>query len=170
MDAGTYGGPIHNNVGVSQESALSALLFIIYLGDMTQDRQSLRDQMQLPKRYIAQPEEEIRTNQLLTYIERKTKPETTATEGDSPAQISTRDPTKQETISRADEIIYADDANMITGKDTAPQLSKKLQNYSTVAINWDKVDIVARKKRTWQTNSGLPRPLIRYKYVPQERH
>jgi len=131
-----------------------------------QARQSLNDQMQPPKRYSAQPKEEIHTNQLLTYIARKTKPETTATEGDAPAKISTQDPTKQETetISRADEIIYADDTNMITEQDTVPQLSKKLQNYSIVThsryvnINWARVDIVARKKRAWETNSRATTP------------
>ena len=77
-DAGTYGGPIRSKVGASQGYALSALLFKIYLEDMIQDHQSLNGQMQLPKRYSAQPKEEIRTNQLLAYIARKANPETEA--------------------------------------------------------------------------------------------
>ena len=60
-----------------------------------------------------------------------------------------QDYTEQETALRADEVIYADDANMITEQDTVPQISKKLLNYSVVThsryvnINWDKVDIIA---------------------------
>ena len=69
-DTGTYGKPIQNNVGVFKGSALSALLFIIYLDDMMQGRQSLNDQMQLPKRYSTQPKEEVHTQQLLTHIAR----------------------------------------------------------------------------------------------------
>ena len=32
-----YGPPVINNIGVYQGSAISALLFIIYLGDMMED-------------------------------------------------------------------------------------------------------------------------------------
>ena len=73
-DAGSYGIPVRNNVGVSQGSALIALLSIIYLDDVMQDRQSLNDQMQLPKRYSTQQKEETHTHQLLAHIAGKYTP------------------------------------------------------------------------------------------------
>ena len=95
---------------------------------MMQDRQSLNDQMQLPKRYGTQPKEEVRTNQPLAYIARITKPETEIITTDTLAKITMQDPTEPETTSRTDEVIYADDANVITEQDTVPQISRKLQN------------------------------------------
>ena len=61
-DSGTYGAPEQNNVGVFQGSALSSILFIIYLGDMMQDHQSLNGQMKLPKRYSIHTREEMHTH------------------------------------------------------------------------------------------------------------
>ena len=75
-DNGTYGEPVINNVGVFQGSALSALLFIIYLDDITQDHQILNDRMHRPRRYFLQPKEAARAKQLIQYIARTTKPET----------------------------------------------------------------------------------------------
>ena len=37
-----YGTPSGNNIGVSQGSAISAILFIIYMGDMMEDNAALR--------------------------------------------------------------------------------------------------------------------------------
>ena len=64
-DNGTYGTPVINNVGVFQGSALSALLFIIYLEDMMQDYQAMRDYLQLPKRMTAQAAPTTHTENLL---------------------------------------------------------------------------------------------------------
>ena len=114
-DAGTYGEPIRNNVGVFQLPALSALLFIIYLDDVVQDLQSLNDLMQLPKRQSNQPEEEVRAKQLLTRIARITKPETEILTTDTVAKTTTQDTIEQEKAARADEVIYDDDANVIAG-------------------------------------------------------
>ena len=49
-DGGQYGHQVKNNVGVFQRSAPSALLFIIYLEDMTQDYTALNDRSQLCQR------------------------------------------------------------------------------------------------------------------------
>ena len=38
---GTYGTPGNNNIGVFRGSAISALLFIIYLDDMMEDYEAL---------------------------------------------------------------------------------------------------------------------------------
>ena len=134
-----------------------------------QDRQSLNDHMQLPKRYSAHPKEEVRTKHLLTHIARTKKPETETTNAETPTKTTTQDPAEQETTSRTDEVIYADDTNMITEQDTVPRISKKLQNYSTVTysrnvnINWGKVDIVARKKEHGGLIAGLPPPFNKVK-------
>ena len=48
---GKYGQPTENNVGVSQWSAISALLFIIYQEDMMGDYQSLNYKNQLPLKH-----------------------------------------------------------------------------------------------------------------------
>ena len=58
---------------------------------------------------------------------------------------------------------------MITEQDTVPQISRKLQNYSTVTysrnvnINWGKVDIFARKKEHGELIAGPPRPFGKVK-------
>ena len=49
-DNGKYGIPVKYNIGVFQWSALSALLFIIYLGDVMHDYQAMSDQQHLPQR------------------------------------------------------------------------------------------------------------------------
>ena len=124
----TYGEPIRNNVGVSQESAISALLFVIYLDDAMQDRRSLNGQMQLPKRYSAQPKGEVRTNHRLTYIARKQSRKQKQPPLTRQQKTTMHDITEQETTARTDEVIYADDTNMITEHDATPQISKKIQN------------------------------------------
>ena len=67
--------PVRNNVGVAQGSPLSAILLVIYIDDMTQDRQSMNDQTQLPKRCSIRPKEEKRANQLLEQIAGPTESE-----------------------------------------------------------------------------------------------
>ena len=47
---GEYGKPQDNNVGVFQGSAVSALLFIIYLDDMMEDYQALNQKSNLATR------------------------------------------------------------------------------------------------------------------------
>ena len=157
-------GPVNNIVGVFRGSALSATLFVIYLDDMTQDHQSLNDSMHLPRRYCIQPREEIHTQQLIQYIARTTKPETT-TQPEKPATETTmQEPQTQETLERADAYVYADDTNLVAEQDTAPQIAQKLENYSTVTesrhvgINWGKVEIIARKKEHATPKAGLPHP------------
>ena len=46
-----YGPKILNKVWVFQGSAISALLFIIYLDDMTHDYKSLNDNKQIPRKH-----------------------------------------------------------------------------------------------------------------------
>jgi len=48
-DRNRYGPKITNNVGVSQGSAISALLFTIYLDDMMEDYTSLNNNKQVSK-------------------------------------------------------------------------------------------------------------------------
>ena len=131
-DDGKYGAQINNNVLVFQGSSISAILFIIYLDDMTQDRQSLNGMMQLPRRYCTQPQEEVHANPLLTYIAGTTRPENDVQQKIASAETSTHDPTMHETIARADEIIYAGDTCMIAEQDAITQISRKLINYSKV--------------------------------------
>ena len=38
---GKYGEPSENNIGVSQGSAISAILFIIYMDDVMEDNEAL---------------------------------------------------------------------------------------------------------------------------------
>ena len=151
-DDGAYGAQINNSVGVFQGSALSALLFVIYLGDMTQGRQSLNDMMQLPKRYSTMAKEEVHTNQLITHIAGTTMPGDDVQKQSTSAETTTNDPAMHETQATEDGIIYADDTSMITELDAITQISRKLVNYSTatrsrdVNINWNKVEIIARKR------------------------
>ena len=49
---GRYGEAKGNNIGVSQRSAISALLFIIYLDDMMEDLAALNRSTKLPMRII----------------------------------------------------------------------------------------------------------------------
>ena len=49
---GKYGKLNENNIGVFQGSAISALLFIIYLGDMMGDLEALNRRTNLPMRII----------------------------------------------------------------------------------------------------------------------
>jgi len=49
-DKNQYGGKIKNNIGVFQGSAISALLFIIYLDDVMDDYTSLNDDQLIQKR------------------------------------------------------------------------------------------------------------------------
>ena len=46
-----YGAKVENDIGVFQGSAISALLFIIYLDDMMDDYTSINDNTQIPKKY-----------------------------------------------------------------------------------------------------------------------
>jgi len=70
----------------------------------------------------------------------------------------------QETKAREDEVIYADDTDVIAEQDTITQISQKLVNYSTVSfsrdvnINWGKVGIIARTKGHGELIAGLPHP------------
>ena len=108
--------------------------------------------MHLPRRHIIQPREEIHTPQLIQYIARTTKPETTTQPEKPDTEKTTQEPQMQETLERADEYIYADDTNLVAEQDATPQIAQKLENYSTVTksrnvgINWDKVEIISRKK------------------------
>ena len=61
-----YGGEINNNIGVSQGSAASALLFIIYLQDMMDDFHALNYLHKIPYRETKQRDEQSKINTLLT--------------------------------------------------------------------------------------------------------
>ena len=49
---GKYGKLKENNIGVFQGSAISALLFIIYLGDMMDDLEELNRRTDIPMRIV----------------------------------------------------------------------------------------------------------------------
>ena len=115
-DNRTYGAPIQNNVGVFQGSALSAILFIIYLDDMVQDYQARNDQ-QLPQRTSIQTSPATHTNNLIQQVNDEQKSPKTAKHGTQHnaenMQNNTRNKEHGKTA-REDEIIYADDTNIIT--------------------------------------------------------
>jgi len=69
---GKYGKAQENNVGVFQGSAISALLFIIYLDDMMEDCQSLNHQNELPTRMTIQRTPDAGTTHLVEQLQRKT--------------------------------------------------------------------------------------------------
>jgi len=50
-ESNEYGPKILNNVGVFQGSSISALLFIIYLGDMRNGYEALNDNKQIPRKH-----------------------------------------------------------------------------------------------------------------------
>jgi len=50
-DRNEYGSKILNSVGVFRRSAISALLFIIYLGDVMHDYKALHDNKGVHKKY-----------------------------------------------------------------------------------------------------------------------
>ena len=116
-----------------------------------QDYRSLNGKMCLPKRYCAQPKADMRAKQLLQYIAGPTKPETNAPSEETKAGTTAPDP---HTLERSDAYVYADDTNLVTEQDTTPQVAQKLENYSdvtdsrNVGINWEKAEIIARKKST----------------------
>ena len=70
-DNGKYGAQVKNNVGVFQGSALSALLFIIYLGETMQDYQSTNDKQNLPQRDNMQIDLITHKNNLTNIIREK---------------------------------------------------------------------------------------------------
>ena len=49
---GKYGAPSENNIGVFQGSSVSALLFIIYMGDMMEDNAALNRRSNIPARIV----------------------------------------------------------------------------------------------------------------------
>jgi len=61
---GKYGTPSGNNIGVFQGSAISVLLFIIYMGDMVEDNAPINRRSNLPTR-IVQDRPEQQSKQLL---------------------------------------------------------------------------------------------------------
>ena len=69
----TYGTPITNNVGVFQGSAISALLFIIYLDDVMQDYQAMNDNAQLPRRPTIQPSLQMHIQNITNHIRQTTR-------------------------------------------------------------------------------------------------
>ena len=60
-----YGKKIYNNIGVAQGSAVSALLFIIYLQDMMDDFHALNYLRKIPYSETNQRDEQTETNTLL---------------------------------------------------------------------------------------------------------
>ena len=100
----------------------------------------MNDPMKSPDRYIIRPKEEVRANQLLAYIGRPTEHE--EDKHISPPETTKPEPTK-EAGAMSDEVIFADDASMITEQDAIPQISKIL-NYFTVTtsrnvnIKWER--------------------------------
>jgi len=162
-DNGTYGPPTTNNVGVSQRSALSALLFIIYLDDVMQDFQAISDQ-QLPQRTRMQPKLDTHTNNLIAYVNSLIQ--------------NAHDETNNETLThndqheqkeREDSVIYADGANSINEHDTPQQIATKLQNYDMititrqVGINWGKVHIITRNRNRRKIKPHLRSPFNQLK-------
>ena len=144
-DANQYGEAILSNVGVFQGSALIALLFTIYLADMTQCYNALNDKAGAPQRYHTQPLGEMHTRQLPNTIQKKDDPYAVH---DSTGQDQERTTESEETKMRGDEIIYADDAHIIPEHDSVEQIILRLQNYDlvthkrNVGINWGKVHII----------------------------
>jgi len=65
---GTYGPRQLNNKGVFQGSAISALLFIIYLDDMMEDYKEINYQAKLPTRMVMQRVPETGTGNIIKQI------------------------------------------------------------------------------------------------------
>ena len=84
----------------------------------------------------------------------------------TPTTMNTADtqPPLHEQIEREDDVIYADDANLIIEHDTPPQLDAKLLNYREitatrqVGIRWRKVHILERQKTRIAIRPALFRP------------
>ena len=142
-DNGEYGLPVKNNVGVFQGSALSALLFIIYLDEVIQDYQALNDEAKLPQRHTIQTAAQTHTNNLLGHIKNMNNNE-------NDTQQPKNDPRREnnqniyDSNTREDGIIYADGTNIIAEHDTPSQLATRLKNYEIattirrVSIQWEK--------------------------------
>ena len=97
-----------------------------------QDRQILNDRMQLPCDTVYDQKEVVRAKQLIQYIARTAKPETTTQPEREEAETTIPEPHAQETLERADAYAYSDDAKLVTGQVATPQIAQKLENYSTV--------------------------------------
>jgi len=66
-----------NNVGVFQWSEISAILFIVYMGDVMNDYQSLNGQHRLPQRYTTQASVQTNIQQILAHIPARSSKNTT---------------------------------------------------------------------------------------------
>ena len=64
----TYGEKTENNIGVFQGSAISALLFIIYLQDMMEDFEAINYLGHIPYRTTKQRSEKSKINELINQI------------------------------------------------------------------------------------------------------
>ena len=65
---GQYGPQVNSNIGVYQGSAISVLLFTIYLGDMMEDYAALNLQNPIPMRHTQDCAPETQENNLHEYI------------------------------------------------------------------------------------------------------
>ena len=75
---GRYDPQIKNNIGVSQGSAVSALLFIIYLDDVTVDYDALSRNAGLSARQYTQRDPSAGNTELIEIIKKNAPPEHTA--------------------------------------------------------------------------------------------
>ena len=133
-DNGEDGPAIQNNIVAPQGSALSALLFIIYIDDMRHDYQATNAPQQLPKRNAIQTNPQIHYRQTLTRMEgAKTEQlKSQGTEKQPPKQHKPK--ISHEMEAPGNEIIFADGTNIIAEHDTPEKLVQKPLNYHQIAL------------------------------------
>ena len=142
-DNGTYGPPTANNVWVYQGYALSALLFVIYLDDVMQDCQPLNGEAKLPQRKTIQTATRTHNMNLLQYLESMNQGTPDNNNHEDIHTEKTQRPT-YESLAREDEVIYADDTDVLAEHDATENMIARLLNYEQitkgiqVGIQWEK--------------------------------
>jgi len=105
------------------------------------DYQAMNDLRKLPRRTTLQPSPETHSEHLIELAHRKTKANASNVNNrktppnKEQKEKQTKEPTLQERLMREDEIIFADDAKVITDHDKPEQIAQKLLNYDIKAPN-----------------------------------
>jgi len=164
---GKYGELQENNIGVFQGSAISALLFIIYLDDVMEDYAAINQKEKLPTRLTLQRDPNAETQRILQNIKQQSQTKTTnTTEETKQGQITnkkTRQTEAKTKIQAEDHAIYADDTNLYLHQETQAQTITRLEHYPIMThtrnmiIQWTKAHLMTRKRKK-QTQEQLPYP------------
>jgi len=160
---GRYGEEQQNNVGVFQGSAISALMFIIYIDDMMEDYNAINHKHQLPTRKTIQRKSTTGEDELLKKYTKKRKNDNKQTKrkmgkhGGEIGKTRKRQTTTGKTYrkikthvaeviyKKEERVLYAGDTNLLIAKETTQQTTQKLTNYEKLtqsgqlSIQWGKV-------------------------------